>query len=435
MLFRFLNTSKRSAAVDCTTAAGRAQVARADGRRRSGRREPGARRDRGAGTRAGGGLAAQPARVVRVHLALRPRRPVEPASGDGVHAAGLVRLDGRARDAGPAADRGGRAARRVARRHVRGRRGPHRPPRHAPGRARDARRSRAPRGDGAHDGAERDGVGAPRRPSEPVRAHRRDPVDRAGARRLGRVLHDHRAAVARLPGPDRAARPRRRRRAGALGRAHPPGPGRERDDPWLDATARRRRDRRARGSAAHPRRRDRHGRHGDELRAVRRAWRLRPPSRRGVRTAPAALSSVAGRPAPAVAGARARRARLRVAGRRRDGAATRTRACDWRQRAARRSPRHRLHRVLGRSVRDAVPGRDGRGRHQGGIDPASRRHALPERPAAHQRRMVGVERALSHRQPGQARHHARPRPPRRHRAGHAASRGCRRRGGELLARG
>ena len=121
--------------------------------------------------------------------------PWSRAAGDRVHAAGVVRLDGGARHAGPAADRGRRSARRVARRRLRGRRGAHRAPRRAPRRRAATHVDLvAARGDGAHDGAERDGVGEPRRASEPVRAHRRDPVDRAGARRLRRLLHDHRAS-------------------------------------------------------------------------------------------------------------------------------------------------------------------------------------------------------------------------------------------------
>src|SRR5262249_9038807 len=66
-----------------------------------------------------------------------------------------------------------------------------------------------------------------------------------------------------------------------------------------------------------------------------------------------------------------------------------------------RPAHHRLPRLLGRAVRHPVPRRHGRRRHQGRVHPAPRRDALPERPAAEHRWLVGVERALPDRQPRQ----------------------------------
>ena len=121
----------------------------------------------------------------------------------------------------------------------------------------------------------------------------------------------------------------------------------------LDAAAHRRRDRRARGRAAHP---------GRRRSAPARRCRLRPLRRRAasscrhpgaaLRAAAAALSAVGRRrcgrssPAPRLGehaatwlAATARTGEPVARPRRRGGA------------AARRPPRHRLHRVLGRSVR------------------------------------------------------------------------------------
>ena len=197
VLFRFLNTSKRGATIDYTTPAGRDRVLalalEADLVIDS--MTP--------ATLSGFGLdpdaacARNRALSLGVDLTVRARWAVERASGDRVHAAGVVRLDGHARHHRSPADRCRGPARRVDRRCVRRGRRAHRAPSRGTQRATaSARRRVAVRGDDHHHGAQLDGLGEPRRHARAVPPHARDPVDRARARRLGRLLHDHRPAVA-----------------------------------------------------------------------------------------------------------------------------------------------------------------------------------------------------------------------------------------------
>jgi len=154
VLFRFLNTSKRGATIDYTTRAGREQVLALAPRCGSGDRQHDAGDAGWVRTRSRHRVRARSRAVLGVDLAVRPRWAVGRASGDRVHPAGVVRLDGDARDDRPPADRCRRTPRRVDRRCVRGGRGADRtPPRCALGRRR-ARRRVAVRGDDDHDGAQ-----------------------------------------------------------------------------------------------------------------------------------------------------------------------------------------------------------------------------------------------------------------------------------------
>ena len=84
-------------------------------------------------------------------------------------------------------------------------------------------------------------------------AHLGDAVDRADRRRMGRLQHQHRAAVPGFPAPHRAARPARRRGAGPGVRAQPALRRVERDRARLHDASHDGGARGARRGAAHPR--------------------------------------------------------------------------------------------------------------------------------------------------------------------------------------
>ena len=95
--------------------------------------------------------------------------------------------------------------------------------------------------------------------------------------------------------------------------------------------------------------------------------------------------------------------------------------------AARRDPRARLHRVLGRAVRDRVAVVDGRRRGEGRGRATSGRHPVQRRgPAARRRAVLREVGVVPRVQPRQARHHPRSRPSRRSRDRQAARRAQRR---------
>ena len=236
----------------------------------------------------------QPGNLARIDFVVRTDRSVEGPPRHRVHRAGVGGVDRRPGDGRAAAPRGGRAARRVARRRLRGDRGPRRHDRRAPQRPRAARRCLPARSRPPLDGTVHDPDRELRRPVRRLRTHRRDSLDRAGGRRLGRLLHDHEPAVARLPRAGGARRSRRRRGAGALLHARAAAARGVRVHPFLDAETCGRGRHRASDAAAHSRGADRHRRDGAGLRAVPRARGVRPGSGRSRRATAAALPARSG---------------------------------------------------------------------------------------------------------------------------------------------
>ena len=186
-----------------------------------------------------------------------------------------------------------------------------------------------------------------------ARAQRRAAVDRADARRLGRLQHQLAPAVPGLPAADRAQRPAGRRGARARGRPLAPHGRVERARARLDHAAHHRGDRRARGAAADSgrarARRARRARASPTSASA--ACSLKNPDGDFVQPRPPYLMDGAGlrplEPAPRLGAAR-RSARAAAA--RREPAAARRSA--KRTAAARGHARARRHRLVGGSVGD-----------------------------------------------------------------------------------
>ena len=262
-----------------------------DRRRRSGRGELRARPHRG-----GEAAGEIPGADAAVDLALRTRRTLDASPVDGVHAAGGVRLHRRSRPRRARALPGGRPHHGVAGGRLRRRR------RSGGGAARPAHRARRAcrrlpaRGDLARRQHLPRSLPQPLRPaaSDVAGAHLGDAVDRADRRRMGRLQHQHRAAVPRLPAPHRAARPARRRGTGAGVRAQQALRRMECDCPRLHDASHDGGARGARRGAAHSRGPGARRRLGTAPRAPGGAWHLRAGSVRGVRaSAPAVRRSTA----------------------------------------------------------------------------------------------------------------------------------------------
>ena len=416
VLFRFLNTSKRSVARRLDARRGTRAAPRARRRRRPRRRE---RRPRASGARLARRVSARNPRASLVSISLvRPHGPVGRSAGDRVHAAGVVR------------------ARRRSRGTV------DRPPIAAGGRLGEwlGGGYAAIGALAAVDGARRTGRGqhvdlsllevvhlsmAPfatvvasfaRQPGAVARTVEIPSIEPAADGWVGFCTITE-PAVARLPRADRARRPgRRRRRSRTTSRATSAAHEVVRDDPRLDAPAHRRRDRRARrrccASPSPP------IGNGETVTSfehfVARGVFVPHPGRATSCSRGRPTGSAAATLRPAVARApRARRARRRSRGCAGDGAraaARRAPATGAAAPAVRRPPRHRLHDVLGRPVRRPLPRR-----RWAPTSSRSSRSSVPTASASRARSSRPADRwwewcaHVPRHQRRQARHHARPR--------------------------